>query len=138
MLRRQLRVFLATVMADFQKEVSLARTLEPYGRRLHLGRLAKAAGARLTELDAEGNFHRMVVARLRAAAPGKPLQSIVQQKEACLQLWNTTLGEARRVLRAYGWRAPTDPRLRVLPGGKAAREQAAGDRTDYGGSTEEV
>ena len=127
-LRRQLQGFLATVMTDFQKDVYRARTLEPYGRRLHIRRLAQAAGIRLAELDAEGDVYRVAVVRLRAAAPGKPVQRVVQRMEACLRLWNTTLGEARRVLRAYGWRAPTDPQLRVLPGGQAASEQAEGDR----------
>jgi hypothetical protein len=41
--------------------------------------------------------------------------------EAFLRLWNTTLGEARRILRAYGWRAPTDPQLRLLSGGQTGR-----------------
>ena len=121
-LRRQLQRFLATVMTDFQKDVYQARMLEPYGRRLRIRRLTQAAGVRLAKLDAEGDVYRVALARLRAAAPRKPVQRVVQRTEAFLRLWNTTLGEARRVLRAYGWRAPTDPRLRVLPGGQAASE----------------
>jgi hypothetical protein len=108
-------------MTNFHQEVYTARTLEPYGRRLYIRRLTKAAGARLAALDAEGDCYRVALARLRTAAPGQPGQRVVQRMEAFLRLWNTTLGEARRILRAYGWRAPTDPQLRLLSGGQTGR-----------------
>lgn len=62
------------------------------------------------------------VDHLRQAADrwrmAKKQHQYAKELRALLYVWNCTMADVRKLLRAHGWRDPAAPRLRVIQGGK--------------------
>lgn len=88
--------------------------------------LTHHAGMKISRLDcAEGRFYREALAHLRSVHL-LGYQNTLEEKrmndmDRIVRTWNAIFGDARRILRLYGWRDPLAPCLQILPGGQTPR-----------------
>ena len=88
--------------------------------------LTHHAGMKISQLDCEeGRFYREALAHLRSVHL-LGYRSALEEKrmndmDRIIRTWNSIFGDARRILRLYGWRDPLAPCLQILPGSQTSR-----------------